>query len=107
MALRLNAARPVLVLLNGPPCAGKTHLYAFIQDECVLPAMSKDVLKESPFAALCGSDLNGSRHLNQAAMPILYKFASKQLLLCHTASWENHFAFCKIPFLASACCSAD
>ena len=49
----INAVRPMLVLLNGPPCAGKTHLYAFIQDECVLPAMSRDVLKEAPFAALC------------------------------------------------------
>lgn len=70
---------PTLVLLNGPPCAGKTHLLEFIVSTFDLPAMSKDILKESLYESLGWSDREWSRKLSHAAMKILYEYASSLL----------------------------
>ena len=97
---------PVLLILNGPPCAGKTHLYAFIQDEFVLPAMSKDILKESLFAALGWSDRDWSRRLSQAAMQLLYEFArsllSQRQSCLIEANFVSHLAADRLAALGQA-----
>lgn len=70
---------PVLFILNGPPCAGKTHLSEFILSEFALPAMSKDIIKESLYDSLGWSDRVWSRRLSQAATLLLYEFAQSLL----------------------------
>ena len=82
---------PTLVLLNGPPCAGKTHLLEFIANTYALPVMSKDIVKESLYASLGWSDRAWSRKLSQAAMKLLYEYASSLLSRNHSCLLEANF----------------
>ena len=82
---------PKLVLLNGPPCAGKTHLLEFIASSFGLPSMSKDTLKESLYDSLGWTDRNWSRKLSQAAMKLLYEYAYSLLSQSHSCLLEANF----------------
>ena len=82
---------PSLVLLNGPPCAGKTHLLDYIAKTFCLPAMSKDILKESLYEKLGWSDRAWSRKLSQAAMALLYEYAASLLSQDQSCLLEANF----------------
>ncbi len=82
---------PLLVLLNGPPCAGKTHLLDYIVQTFRLPAMSKDILKESLYETLGWSDRAWSRKLGQAAMALLLEYAASLLSQNQSCLLEANF----------------
>ena len=65
----------MLVLVNGPPCAGKSHLTEELAAATSLPIMTKDMIKETVYDSAGWSDRDWSRRLGTAASALLWKFA--------------------------------
>jgi predicted kinase len=72
-------AYPVLVIVNGPPGAGKTVLGRRLAHEFMLPFLSKDDIKECLFNFLGWSDRNWSMKLGRASMELLFQLIETQL----------------------------
>ncbi len=70
---------PLLVIVSGPPCTGKTTLSRRIAEELHLPLVAKDSIKELMFERLGWKDRDWSRQLGQATYDILYYFVEVQL----------------------------
>ena len=66
---------PVLVLINGPPCAGKSHLTEVLATSTSLPIMTKDMIKETVYDSAGWADRDWSRRLGTAASALLWIFA--------------------------------
>lgn len=66
---------PVLVLVNGPPCAGKSHLTDVLAASTSLPIMTKDMIKETVYDSAGWADRDWSRRLGTAASALLWMFA--------------------------------
>jgi predicted ABC-type ATPase len=63
---------PLLVLINGLPCSGKTVVARQIKQQFNLPFISKDEIKECLFDSLGWSDLEWSHRLSIASKEILF-----------------------------------
>ncbi len=87
----MDSGTPRLLLLHGPPCAGKSHLADFILREFAIPAMSKDIFKEVLYETLGWSDREWSRQLSQAAMALLYAYAHSLLSQGTSCMLEANF----------------
>lgn len=70
---------PVLVLVNGPPCAGKSHLTDVLAASTSLPIMTKDMIKETVYDTAGWADRDWSRRLGTAAATLLWMFARSLL----------------------------
>ena len=70
---------PVLVLVNGPPCAGKSHLTEVLAASTSLPIMTKDMIKETVYDSAGWADRDWSRRLGAAATVLLWVFARSLL----------------------------
>jgi len=79
-----------LVIVSGPPGAGKSTLAGPLAAELALPLLAKDVIKESLFDALGHVDddpLASSRRLGGTAMELLWRLAAA----CPAAMIEANF----------------
>jgi predicted kinase len=65
----------VLVLVTGPPAAGKTSLAGPLAAVLGLPLIGKDLIKEALFDALGTGDRAWSRRLGVASYEVLYAVA--------------------------------
>lgn len=79
MGTHENATRPPLVIISGPPGAGKTSLALEISRTLGLPMLSKDMFKEAIFDHLPGVDTSDAHRLGIAAVGMMYVFARRQL----------------------------
>lgn len=83
---------PVLVIISGPPCAGKTTLARRIAQEFRLPLIAKDDIKESLFDSLGWRDREWSKKLGSATFDLLFYFAEMQLAAKRSFVIEANFA---------------
>ncbi len=70
---------PLLLLISGPPGAGKTTLGRRLAQDVPLPFFYKDGVKELLFETLGWSDRQWSRRLGGASMAILWHILGQQL----------------------------
>jgi predicted kinase len=66
---------PLLIIVSGPPCTGKTTLARRLAERFCLPLVTKDGIKETLFDCLGWRDRAWSRQLGGASMEVLYLFA--------------------------------
>jgi predicted kinase len=83
---------PVLIIVSGPPCAGKTTLARRLAAHFRLPLMTKDTIKETLFDTLGCGDRAWSKRLSGASMALLYRFAEAQVASSRSCIIEANFS---------------
>ena len=78
-----------IVLVSGPPAAGKTSIAVPVAKGLGFPLIAKDDIKEALFETPNGEagDVAWSHHLSQAAMAVLWRLASR----CPAAVLDANF----------------
>lgn len=82
---------PLLILVSGPPCTGKTTLARRLGADLDLPVMCKDTIKETLFEHLGWSDRAWSRRLGGASVEVLYTFAEALIAVGQPCIVEANF----------------
>lgn len=82
---------PVLILISGLPCTGKTTLGRYIAQELRLPFVHKDGVKEVLFDHLGWRDRDWSKQLGRASSELLYYFAEVQVKAERSFILESNF----------------
>ncbi len=82
---------PLLVLISGPPGAGKTTLGARIAQELGVPFLNKDGIKETLFDTLGVKDREWSRQLGIASTALLFHMMERQLAAGQSLVAESAF----------------
>ena len=67
--------QPLLVIVNGRPCTGKTTLASMLSRHLGIPLFSKDAIKEKLGEVLGTEDRSASRRLGAAAIALMYQQA--------------------------------
>ena len=83
--------KPLLIVISGPPCSGKTTLGLHLAKEFHLPCIGRDDLKESLFDSLGWSDREWSRRLGRASYQLLYLIIEKLVSAQVTCIVESNF----------------
>lgn len=96
--MELNSSRqiypsqpPLLVIVTGLPCTGKTILAHRLARDIPLPIIAKDDIKESMFDSLGWSDRDWSIKLGRATMMLLYQLVETLLSAGVPAIAETYF----------------
>ncbi len=71
--------QPLLIIVNGRPCTGKTTLASMLSRDLGIPLFSKDAIKEKLGEALGAGDRNTARRLGAAAIALMYQQAETVL----------------------------
>jgi len=82
---------PLLILISGPPGAGKTTLGARIAQEFGLPFLNKDGIKETLFDSLGWKNREWSRQLGIASTALLFHVIERQLAAGQSVVAESAF----------------
>ena len=83
--------KPLLILVSGPPAAGKTTLARRLAGECSLPLVSKDGIKELLFDTVGTRDYAWSQGLGRASIALLYDFTERLLAAGVSVIAESNF----------------
>lgn len=84
--------KPLLIIIAGPPCTGKTTLGQRLAQELRLPFVHKDGPKELLFDCIGWSDRAWSRKLGRASVEILFYFAESLLRAGQCFIVESNFS---------------
>jgi predicted kinase len=84
-------SQPLVIIVAGPPGAGKTTLARRIAEEFRLPLVAKDDIKESLFDSLGAKDRAWSKQLGQATYELIYYFVETQLTAGRSLIVESNF----------------
>ena len=77
-------SQPLVIIISGAPCTGKTTLGQRIAADLRLPFLSKDRIKELLFDTLGVGDREWSKKLGAATMELLFMLAETEL-----AAWRS------------------
>lgn len=88
----MTMTKPLLIIIAGPACTGKTTLGQHLAQELRLPFISKDGPKELLFDCLGWSDRAWSRKLGRASMEMLFYFVESQLRAGQSFIVESNFS---------------
>lgn len=83
--------QPLLLIISGPPCAGKTTIGRWLAGKLRLPLFSRDAFKETLFDSLGWSDLEWSQRLGGASYALLYHTAEALLAAGCSLIVESNF----------------
>ena len=92
-----RASQPLVLIVTGPPGAGKTTLARRLSASFALPLMTKDTIKKSLFETLgtdcrqSASDRAWSKQLGGASMELLYIYVESQLAAGRSCVVEGNF----------------
>lgn len=84
--------QPALIIVTGPPGAGKTTLARHLTQALRLPLFSRDTLKELLYDNLGAGDNEWRRRLGAATYPLLYAIAEQILIAGHSCLLETAFS---------------
>lgn len=84
-------SKPLLLIISGAPCTGKTTLGRKIAREFRLPFVSRDDIKESLFDSLGVKDREWSKKLGLASYQVLYQFLESLLQAGRSVIFESNF----------------
>jgi predicted kinase len=82
---------PLLVVVHGPPAAGKTTVAREIAQRLRLPLLTKDTVKEALFDGLGTGDLEWSRRLGGATYEILAALVDESVAAGASLVLEGNF----------------
>jgi len=83
--------KPTLILVSGPPAAGKTTLARRLAAEFSLPLINKDGIKELLFDTVGTNDYAWSQNLGRASIALLHDFAERLLTADVSLIAESNF----------------
>lgn len=83
--------KPLLLLVSGPPAAGKTTLARRLAAEFSLPLINKDGIKELLFDTVGTRDTEWSQGLGRASIALLYNFTERLLTAGVSLIAESNF----------------
>ncbi len=84
--------KTLLIIISGPPCAGKMTLARRIAKEFQLPLIAKDDIKESLFDRLGWKDREWSKLLGRAGYDLMFYFVESQLAAGRSHIVESNFS---------------
>ena len=84
-------APPLLVIITGLPCTGKTTLSRQLAAELGLPLIAKDDIKERLFDSLGWSDREWSKKLGGATFALLFYFIEIEVSVGRSLITESRF----------------
>ena len=87
-----SAILPVVIIVTGPSCAGKTTLAQRLAARFNLPLMTKDCIKEALYDSLGWRDSAWSKQLGGSSAELLYKFAKAQVAAHQSCIVESNFS---------------
>ena len=82
---------PLLLIITGPPCSGKTTIGQRLVHDLRLPYFYKDGIKEILFDTLGWKDRDWSRQLGRACIALLFYIAEAQLSAGYSLALESNF----------------
>ena len=83
--------KPLVILVSGPPCVGKTTLATRLASQLGMPLLSKDSIKETMFDTLGWSDREWSKKLGVASITLFYQWIDSQLVAGQSIVAESSF----------------
>jgi predicted kinase len=81
----------LVIIISGPPCAGKTTVGKQLAEAFNLPFINKDEIKELLFERLGWSDRSWSKLLSLASYDLLFYFTESQLRVGNSLIVESNF----------------
>ena len=82
---------PLLIVVTGLPCSGKSMLAAELRERSGWPLLAKDAFKETLFATLGIRDRDWSRRLSQASYALMFRMADELLGRGQSLILEGNF----------------
>jgi predicted kinase len=81
----------VVIVITGPPCAGKTTIARRVAERFSLPWTGKDMVKELLFDTLGWKDREWSKKLSKASVVVLFRFLEAQVAARCSCIVESNF----------------
>ena len=86
-----DTPKPVVIVITGPPCAGKTAIARRVAERFSLPWTGKDMVKELLFDTLGWQDREWSKKLSRASVAVLFRFLEAQVEARRSCIVESNF----------------